>query len=161
MRCCVKYCGATVLVSTGFCCRPLTASVRAWLETVEAVPRVSRTTNGELILCFTPPIAKCISSVHQCSARVLSTAVFFSHLSAAQQWTSASVKKCTTRGVALHSSVYTLPFFGAGQPLDWTTVADQLGVFIVCTRDTSWFFLLVEEIARRINSDIVRITVIH
>ena len=39
-----------------------------------------------------------------------------------------SVKNCTTRGVALHSSVYTLPFFGAGQPLDGTTVADQLVV---------------------------------
>ena len=35
---------------------------RAWLETVEAVPRVSRTTDGERILCFTPPIAKWFSS---------------------------------------------------------------------------------------------------
>ena len=59
-------------------CRTMTADVRAWLETVEAVPRVSRTTDGEFILCFTPPIAKWFSSVHQCSARVLSTAgVFF------------------------------------------------------------------------------------
>ena len=35
-----------------FFCGTLTADVRAWLETVEAVPRVSRTTDGERILCF-------------------------------------------------------------------------------------------------------------
>ena len=72
-----------------------------------------------------------------------------------------SVKNCTTRGVALHSSVHTLPFFGAGQPLDRTTVADQPVVFIVCTRETSWFSWIVEEMARRIISEIVRITVKH
>ena len=59
----------------------------------------------------------------------------------------------------MHSSVYTLPFFGAKQPLDGTTVADQLVVFIVCTRDTSLFSLLIEEIARHTISEIVRITV--
>ena len=72
-----------------------------------------------------------------------------------------SMKNCATRGAAWHSSVYTLPFFGAKQPLDGTTVADQLVVFIVCTRDTSWFSLLIEEIARHTISEIVRTTVKH
>ena len=41
-------------------CRTLTADVRAWLETVEAVPRVSRTTDGELILVFTSTNCKMV-----------------------------------------------------------------------------------------------------
>ena len=61
-----------------FFCRPLTADVRTWLHPVEAVPRVSRTTDGELIMVFTPSIAKWFCSVHQWSARVLSTAGVFS-----------------------------------------------------------------------------------
>ena len=92
--------------------------------------------SGAAIICNI--VLQCAPMFH---ALVFHCGVF--QLSAAQQWTSVSVKNCTTRGVPLHSSVCTLPFFGAGQPLDRTTVADQPVVFIVCTRETSCFLGLL------------------
>ena len=86
-----------VRTSILLCCS-LTADVCVCLEPVEAAP---------------PSLAISFCVEKQWSARLFSTAVF-SSCPPAQQWTSVSVKNCTTRGVALHSSVCTLPFFGAG-----------------------------------------------
>ena len=79
--------------------------------------------SGAAIICNI--VLQCAPMFH---ALVFHCGVF--QLSAAQQWT-------------FHSSVHTRPFFGAGQPLDRTTVADQPVVFIVCTRETSCFLGLL------------------
>ena len=121
-------------------CGSSTAGVRARLEIVEAAG--CNSTNCKMVFQCAPLFSACAS-----------TAGVVFHLSAAKQCKSV---RC---GIAffcahVHLSVQR-------QPLDRTTVADQFVVFIVCTRDASWFSWLVEEMARRTISEIVRITVIH
>ena len=88
-----------------FFCRPLTADVRTWLHPVEEVPRVSRTTDGELIMVFTPPIAKWFCSVHQCSARNVVQCWCFVHLSAAQQCKELHDVRCGIAFFCVHTSI--------------------------------------------------------
>ena len=88
-----------------FFCRPLTADVRTWLHPVEEVPRVSRTTDGELIMVFTPPIAKWFCSVHQCSARNVVHCWCFVHLSAAQQCKELHDVRCGIAFFCVHTSI--------------------------------------------------------